>query len=130
MSGRDPQGLKFTASHEWLEPVEGDAVIGITDHAQAELGDIVFLELVAVGSRLATGDSFGSIESVKAVSELYSPLSGTVSARNEALIAKPETINTDPYGDGWMLRITPDDPSAFTDAALLSHDTYQSSLEG
>jgi glycine cleavage system H protein len=96
---------KYTASHEWIV-LEGDtATIGITDFAQAQLGDIVFLELPAKGAKLKARDSFGVIESVKAASDLYSPAAGTVLEVNEKLTQNPELVNSDPYGDGWLVKL-------------------------
>src|ERR1700680_2572614 len=96
---------RYTKSHEWLS-VEGKIVtVGITDFAQAQLGDVVFLELPSPGRKLAVGDSFGVVESVKAASDLYAPVAGRVSAVNDKLAAKPELINSDPYGDGWILKL-------------------------
>src|SRR6266576_1592325 len=102
-----PEDSRYAKSHEYVHPeAEGDVVvIGITDYAQKELGDVVFVELPAVGTELELGDEFGSIESVKAVSELFSPVSGEVVEINEALTEKPELVNTDPYGDGWMIKV-------------------------
>jgi glycine cleavage system H protein len=100
-----PEDSRYAKSHEYVH-VEGDiGTIGITEYAQKELGDVVFVELPQVGAQLELGDELGSIESVKAVSELFSPVSGEVVEVNEALADKPELVNTDPYGDGWMVRI-------------------------
>lgn len=100
-----PGDLKYTATHEWVR-IEGDtATIGITDHAQSELGDIVFVELPAPGRVLNAGDSFGSVESVKTVSDIYSPIAGEVIEVNGALGAQSELVNSDPYGGGWMVKI-------------------------
>ena len=100
-----PEGLRYTEDHEWLR-LEGDeAVVGITAYAADELGDIVFVELPAVGTELSARQTFGVVESVKAVSDLYSPVAGSVTAVNEALAAEPELVNNDPYGGGWMLRV-------------------------
>ena len=100
-----PSDLKYSKTHEWLR-VEGDvATIGITDHAQAELGDIVYVELPEVGRVLAKDDIFGTVESVKAVSDLYSPVGGEVVESNAALADATETVNQDPYGGGWMIRL-------------------------
>ena len=100
-----PEELKYTAEHEWVL-VEGDlAMIGITDFAQDALGDVVFVELPAVGTEVTTGKAFGVVESVKAVSDVYAPVSGTVEEINEELPDAPEIINTSPYGDGWMIKI-------------------------
>jgi glycine cleavage system H protein len=100
-----PEGLLYTQDHEWLR-VEGDeAVVGITEYAATELGDIVFVEMPAVGARFEAAQSFGVIESVKTASDLYSPAAGEIIAINEALADKPELVNNDPYGEGWMIRI-------------------------
>ena len=108
-----PQDLKYTREHEYLKP-HGDGVfsVGITDYAQGELGDIVFVELPKTGQRFDAGASFGTIEAVKAVSDLYMPVAGEVVEVNAALDADPAAVNSDPYGDGWMIRIRPDDPAA------------------
>ncbi|PYQ34164.1 MAG: glycine cleavage system protein GcvH [Acidobacteria bacterium] len=100
-----PEDSRYAKSHEYIH-VEGNVgTIGITDYAQKELGDVVFVELPQVGTQLELGDELGSIESVKAVSELFSPVSGEVVEVNESLADKPELVNTDPYGDGWMIKI-------------------------
>ena len=100
-----PEDNRYARSHEYVH-IEGDTgTIGITDYAQKELGDVVFVELPQVGTQLEIGDELGSIESVKAVSELFAPVGGEVIEVNEALADKPELVNTDPYGDGWMIRI-------------------------
>ncbi|MEQ1823853.1 MAG: glycine cleavage system protein GcvH [Fimbriimonadaceae bacterium] len=104
-----PSDLKYTPTHEWVRFENGIATIGITDHAQSELGDIVFVELPAEGRTLQKGDSFGSVESVKTVSDVYSPISGTVVETNGSLGAQSELVNTDPYGNGWMVKIKTDE---------------------
>jgi len=120
----DPSTLKYSKEHEWVA-VEGDsASVGITDHAQGELGDIVFVELPEAGRAVKSGDVIGTIESVKAVSEIYSPVSGTVAAVNDALDGEPETINRDPYGAGWILKITLSDPDEV--GALMDAEAYGS----
>ena len=96
---------RYTKSHEWLTVDGKTATVGITDYAQSQLGDVVFLELPAPGRKLAAGESFGVVESVKAASDLYSPVSGRISAVNDKLAAHPELINSDPYGDGWILKV-------------------------
>src|SRR6187401_2802585 len=97
-----PDSLRYTKEHEWVR-VEGDiAVVGITDHAQKELGDIVYVDLPKVGTTLEAGKSLGSVESVKAVSDIYAPVSGEVVAVNDALTAAPEKLNEDPHGDAWL----------------------------
>lgn len=113
-----PGDLKYTATHEWVR-IEGDtATIGISDHAQSELGDIVFVELPAPGRVLSSGDSFGSVESVKTVSDVYSPVGGEVIEVNGALGAQSELVNSDPYGGGWMIKIRlAGEPEGLMDAA-------------
>lgn len=102
-----PETLKYTAEHEWIRQ-EGDVVvIGITHHAQDQLGDVVFVELPEVGRVLSAGKAFGVVESVKAVSDLYAPVDGEVVEINTALIDKPETVNADPYGEAWMMKVKP-----------------------
>lgn len=100
-----PEGLYYSKDHEWLR-VEGETgTVGITDHAQNSLGDVVYVELPKTGETFAAHDTFGSVESVKAVSELFLPIAGEVTEVNESLADEPEKVNTDPYGDGWMLRV-------------------------
>ncbi len=119
-----PEDLQYTKSHEWVR-TEGDtATIGITDHAQDELGDVVFVELPEVGATFDTGDSFGTVESVKAVSDLYTPVGGEVVEVNEALNDQPEKINEDPYGEGWIVRL-----SVSGEGDLLSASDYEQFLE-
>ena len=118
-----PKGLRYTKDHEWLR-VEGDeGIVGITRFAADQLGDIVFVELPAVGAQLEAQKTFGVVESVKAVSDLYAPLGGTVVATNDELTAHPELVNDDPLGGGWMLRVRLDDPAAAEH--LLDHDAYE-----
>ena len=105
-----PDNLHYSKDHEWVR-VEGDtAVIGITDHAQEQLGDVVYVELPKVGDEFAGNDSFGSVESVKAVSEIFTPVAGKVSATNDSLNDEPEKVNKDPYGEGWMIKMTMKNP--------------------
>ena len=105
-----PDNLRYTKDHEWIR-VEGDAgVVGITDHAQEELGDIVFVELPKVGAQFEQSASFGSVESVKAVSDVYSPVTGQVTEVNQALADAPEKVNEDPYGQGWIMKLRLTDP--------------------
>ena len=114
-----PEDSRYAKSHEYVHVEGGVGTIGITDYAQKELGDVVFVELPQVGAELEQGDELGSIESVKAVSELFSPVSGEVVEVNEALTEKPELVNTDPYGDGWMIRVklaTPEEVDELMDA--------------
>jgi len=123
-----PDDLRYSESHEWVQS-DGDKVkIGITDYAQDQLGDIVFVELPAVGDTFEKGAEFGSVESVKAVSELYIPIAGEVVAVNNALEDAPELINNTPYTDGWMIQIKPDDPSEIK--SLMTKDAYVESLQG
>lgn len=115
-----PTQFKYSKDHEWIE-VKGDvATVGITDYAQHELGDVVFVELPAVGAKVTTGKTFGSVESVKAVSEIYAPASGEVTEANGALVKQPEAINTDPHTTGWLIKVKLADPAevgALMDAA-------------
>jgi len=114
-----PEDSRYAKSHEYVHVESDVGTVGITDYAQKELGDVVFVELPQVGTQLEQGDELGSIESVKAVSELFAPISGEVVEVNEALSEKPELVNTDPYGDGWMVRIklaTPEEVSELMDA--------------
>ncbi len=122
-----PEDIRYTEDHEWARQ-EGDMVrVGISDYAQDQLGDIVFVELPAVGDSFNKGDEFGTVESVKTVSELYMPLSGEVVAINEELADHPEYVNTDPYGKGWMIEIK---PSALDEwDSLLDKDAYLKGLE-
>ena len=116
---------KYTASHEWIV-IDGDsATIGISDFAQAQLGDVVFLELPAKGAKLKPGESFGVIESVKAASDLYSPAAGTVLEVNEKLTKNPELVNTDPYGEGWLLKLRVEGEPA----GLLSESEYKATAK-
>src|SRR6188472_3593256 len=101
-----PADLKYTKDHEWVRTDGSDAVVGITDYAQAQLGDVVFVELPAVGRKITQGEVFGTIESVKAVSELYAPVSGEVVAVNDALSTAPESVNKDPHG-AWIIKVKP-----------------------
>ena len=119
-----PEDLQYTKSHEWVR-IEGDtATIGITDHAQDELGDIVFVELPEEGATFDAGESFGTVESVKAVSDLYTPVGGEVVEVNSTLEDAPENINEDPYGEGWIVKLRTTD-----DADLLSPEEYEKVVE-
>lgn len=123
-----PDDLKYTKEHEWLR-MEGDfAVVGITDFAQDSLGDVVFITLPDEGSSLEQAARFGEVESVKAVSELFSPVSGDVVERNEAVIETPELLNTDPYGAGWLLKIHLTNPPELE--SLMSADDYRTLTAG
>jgi glycine cleavage system H protein len=118
----DLSEYRFTESHEWVHVEGGVATIGISDHAQSELGDVIFIELPAVGTVLKVGDKFGTIESVKAASDLYAPVGGTVTGVNDQLTDSPERVNTDPYGEGWMIRLNSVDDSG---AKLLDEAAYK-----
>ena len=124
-----PEGLKYTEEHEYVRETEAadEFVVGITDYAQGELGDVVFVELPSPGDSFARMDVFGTIEAVKAVSDLYSPLSGEVVAVNEALEDDPALVNSDPYGEGWMVRIRARDMSELD--GLLSDTDYSGLIE-
>ncbi len=123
-----PDKLRYTESHEWVDNEDGDAVrIGITDHAQEQLGDLVFVELPNVGDEFDQGDACAVVESVKAASDIYSPLAGKVVAINEDLEATPELVNSDPYGDGWLFAIKPEDAAGVED--LLDAETYAQQLD-
>lgn len=126
MSFEIPADLRYLETHEWVRSTDGTAVVGITDFAQDELGDIVFVELPATGDDLVAGEAFGVIESIKAVSDLYAPVSGTVTAVNEELVDRPELVNDDPYDDGWMLEVDLDDPDELDE--LLEPAAYEDSI--
>ena len=122
-----PEGLKYSKEHEWVL-VEGHvAIIGITEYAQQELGDIVYVELPDVGEKIVKDDPFGAVESVKAGSDIYAPVSGTVIEVNDALPDSPETINDDPYGDGWMIKVEMSDKDDLKD--LMSAEEYAEYVE-
>lgn len=122
-----PAELKYVASHEWLrQEDDGTITVGITEHAQDLLGDIVYVELPEVGENVSADDEIAVVESVKAASDVYAPISGEIVAINEELEDAPETINTDPYGDGWFFRIKPDNAEDFD--GLLSADDYKNEL--
>ncbi|MFN3595930.1 MAG: glycine cleavage system protein GcvH [Rubricoccaceae bacterium] len=119
-----PDDLRYTKEHEWIRlEADGTATIGITAYAQQELGDIVFVELEAPGTEVEADGTFGTVEAVKTVSELFAPVTGTVEAVNDALDGAPETVNQDPYGAGWMIRLRPANPADID--ALLSADEYR-----
>lgn len=122
-----PEDLKYTREHEWVA-VEGSvATVGITDHAQEQLGDVVFVELPSVGDRVEKADAFGVVESTKAVSDVYAPLSGEVTEVNDDLPDNPELINEDPYGDGWMVKLQIGDKTDLDD--LMSAEEYRKYVE-
>ena len=118
-----PAGLKYSKEHEWVATEDSVATIGITDFAQEQLGEIVYVELPAVGEKVSKDDPFGVVESVKAVSDIFAPISGTVVEVNEDLPDSPETVNEDPYGDGWLIKIKVSD-SAELDV-LMDYDVYE-----
>ena len=119
-----PADLRYTKDHEWIKLVDGKtAIIGITDFAQRELGDIVFVDINTVGKSLKAEEIFGTIEAVKTVSDLFSPVAGTVVEVNAALNSNPELVNTDPYGEGWMVKVEVSDPGAVD--ALLDASAYE-----
>ena len=110
-----PETLRYSEEHEWVLVADGVATIGITDHAQEELGDIVFVELPSVGATLTKSATLGVVESVKAVSDVYAPIGGTVTTVNERLTSNPEIINEDPYGEGWMVKVSVTDAADMDD---------------
>lgn len=123
-----PSELKYLSSHEWLRVEEGNVgYVGITDHAQEAMGDLVYVETPEVGASVAAGDEVGVVESVKAASDIYTPVTGEILAINEALEDAPETVNSDPYGDGWMFKIQLSDPSELE--GLMSADDYKAQIE-
>ncbi len=122
-----PEDRRYTKEHEWVR-LEGDrGSVGITDYAQEQLGDVVFLELPEVGRKLSPGEGFGTVESVKAVSELYSPVAGEVVEVNSALAQKPEVVNSDPHGAAWMIKVKLADPAAL--GGLMDARAYQAFVE-
>jgi glycine cleavage system H protein len=122
-----PADLKYTEDHEWVK-VDGDTVVvGITDYAQNELGDVVFVEIETEGEELEHGDTFGTVEAVKTVSDLFMPVGGTVSEVNQALADEPELVNKDPYGKGWMIKISVSDAGELDN--LMSADDYKKMIE-
>lgn len=119
----NPSELKYTSEHEWVRLDGDEAIVGITEYAQDQLGDIVYVELPKVGSRVEQNKQFGVVESVKTASDLYAPLSGEVVAINGTLADAPEVVNDAPYGDGWMIRVRPDDLNELS--SLLSAEQYR-----
>ncbi len=118
-----PENVKYTSSHEWIR-VEGETGwVGITDYAQSELGDVVFVELPAVGAKIAQGKSFGTIEAVKAVSDIYGPVSGEVLEANKEVQSTPDAVNKDPYGKGWMIKLRIGNPGELS--GLLDAEAYK-----
>jgi glycine cleavage system H protein len=125
-----PENLRYTEQHEWAARPDGVQVVrvGITNFAQDALGDIVYVQLPEPGTAVEAGEPLGEVESTKSVSEIYAPLSGTVSARNDALTDQPELINSDPYGTGWLVELAPADEAALDE--LLDAAAYQKLIEG
>ena len=123
-----PDDVRYAESHEWARTEGHKVKVGISDYAQDQLGDIVFVELPEVGDTLGKGEEFGTVESVKAVSELYMPVAGEITAVNSSLEDAPEKVNNTPYGDGWMIEIKADNPSEMDD--LLDNDAYLGTLKG
>lgn len=122
-----PESLRYTREHEWVaDRADGSVRVGITSYAQEALGDVVYVSPPAVGDNFRTGDACGEVESTKSVSDLYSPISGEVTAVNDSLDATPELVNTDPYGEGWIYEIRPAQPSELD--ALLTASTYREQL--
>ncbi len=122
-----PADLRYTENHEWIRPEEdGTAVIGITDFAQGELGDVVFVELEPAGTELEQGAAFGTVEAVKTVSELFMPVAGTLLEVNEALEDNPELVNEDPYGEGWMVRVELSNPAELD--GLMTAEAYEATI--
>ena len=123
-----PEELRYNESHEWVRQEEdGTVTVGITDHAQAQLGDLVYVELPEPGLSLQANESLGVVESVKAASDIYSPIGGRVVAVNTALADAPEQVHADPYGEGWLVRLAPEDPGEI--GALLDSEGYQAMLD-
>ncbi len=122
-----PEGLRYTRDHEWARAEKGEVVVGVTDYAQDQLGDVVYVELPSVGASVTGDEPFGSIEAVKAVADLNSPLSGEVVAVNDALADDPGLINRSCYGDGWMIRLKPADPGALD--GLMDAAAYRRMVE-
>lgn len=123
-----PEGLKFSADHEWIKVDSNVALIGISDYAQSELGDIVYIDIDSDLSEITANETFGSIEAVKTVSDLYAPVSAKVIEINDRLEDEPELVNTDPYGDGWLIKVEISDPAQLAD--LLSTEEYKKQIGG
>jgi len=119
-----PAGLKYTKDHEWIKVDGSNAYIGITEFAQRELGDIVYIDIIALGKEVGQDEVFGTVEAVKTVSDLFMPVAGTITEINPALDKQPELVNSDPYGEGWMVKATLTNPSDID--SLLSAESYQS----
>jgi glycine cleavage system H protein len=122
-----PDDLRYVESHEWTRPGDGPVRVGVSDFAQDELGDVVFVELPEEGEAVTRGEAFGVVESIKAVSDIYAPVSGEVVAVNEALFDRPELLNDDPYGEGWLVEVDPSDEAEFDE--LLTAAEYRDQIE-
>jgi glycine cleavage system H protein len=123
-----PEDLRYTAEHEWVRATEGSTLrVGITDHAQGALGDIVYVSLPTVGTDVTPGQPMGEVESTKSVSDVFAPVAGTISARNESLEGQPELLNSDPYGEGWIVDISVADPAVLD--TLLDVQAYRQLLD-
>ena len=125
-----PSDLRFLDSHEWIKENENTVIVGISDHAQSELGEVVFVELPAVGDEFVSGDEAAVVESVKAASEVYTPISGEVIEVNEALEENPEFVNTSPYEDGWFFKLRVSDENLGSIESLMTAEEYSSMLDG
>ena len=125
-----PSDLKFLDSHEWVKVDDNTVIVGISDHAQNELGEVVFVELPAIGEEFVSGDEAAVVESVKAASEVYTPLSGEVIEVNEALEESPELVNTSPYEDGWFFKLKVSDENLGSIDSLMTAEEYSSMLDG
>ena len=125
-----PSDLKFLDSHEWIKVDDNTVIVGISDHAQNELGEVVFVELPAIGDEFVSGDEAAVVESVKAASEVYTPLSGEVIEVNEALEESPELVNTSPYEDGWFFKLRVSDENLGSVDSLMTAEEYSSMLDG
>ena len=125
-----PSDLKFLDSHEWVKVDDNTVIVGISDHAQNELGEVVFVELPAIGDEFVSGDEAAVVESVKAASEVYTPLSGEVIEVNEALEENPELVNTSPYEDGWFFKLRVSDENLGSIDSLMTTEEYSSMLDG
>jgi glycine cleavage system H protein len=123
----NPEDLHYTREHEWIRSTGDMLRVGVTDYAQEALGDIVFVTLPEVGAQVTAGEPCGEVESTKSVSDIFAPVTGTIVARNEALDASPELVNSDPYGEGWMIDIRPDGPDSAE--GLLDAAAYEAGLE-
>ncbi len=127
MTGSYPEDCRYTKEHEWVRVAGDRGTVGITDHAQKALGDVVFVELPEVGAKVSAGQRFGTVESVKAVSELYSPVDGEVAEVHKKLADKPEIVNTDPYGEGWMIVVKLTSPAAA--GGLMNASEYRAHVD-